>query len=215
MNPGYLSWLLMIITMILFASGWKDLLLKSVPSKVILLFFVTWIIGTYLVIPLPLGTLAVWVPVLLLWVICILWRLPGALLSKLHIVSVGALMGSLSFFMQETVQLMPASIYGNMELVMALAIGVLAVTTIKLPSAQIAAVSIGLLLGEGYFLYISRRHFSMELGSLTLQDRWWLTLVVTRSLSIGLMYTLLAGKHGIIGMKNVIKASVKKISSKD
>lgn len=215
MNPGYLSWLLMIITIILFVSGWKDFLLRGITSRVILLFFVLWIIGNCLVISLPFGTLAVWVPVLLIMVIFILWRLPGALYHKLHIISVGALMGSLSFFMQETVQLMPASIYGNLELAMALSIGVLAVITIKHPAAQIAAISIGLLLGEGYIIYINKRHVGIELGSLRLQDRWWLTLVVTRSLSIGLMYAFLAGKHGIISMTNVIKAGVKKISSKD
>lgn len=178
-------------------------------------FFVLWIIGNCLVISLPFGTLAVWVPVLLIMVLCILWKLPGALYHKLHIISVGALMGSLSFFMQETVQLMPASIYGNLELAMALSIGVLAVITIKHPSAQIAAISIGLLLGEGYIIYINKRHVGMELGSLRLQDRWWLTLVVTRSLSIGLMYTFLAGKHGMIRMANVIKAGVKKINNKN
>lgn len=105
---------------------------------------------------------------------------------------------------------MPASIYGNLELAMALSIGVLAVITIKHPSAQIAAISIGLLLGEGYIIYINKRHVGIELGSLRLQDRWWLTLVVTRSLSIGLMYAFLVGKHGFISMTNVIKAGVKK-----
>lgn len=38
MNPGYLSWLLMIITIILFVSGWKDFLLRGITSRVILLF---------------------------------------------------------------------------------------------------------------------------------------------------------------------------------
>ncbi len=38
MNPGYLSLLLMVVTLILFASGWKDIIMRGITSKVILLF---------------------------------------------------------------------------------------------------------------------------------------------------------------------------------
>jgi hypothetical protein len=211
MNPGYLSWLLMVISMILFASGWKDVLMRGMTSRVILLFFVSWLIGLSLVISIPGGRVALWILVLVVLLSIVFWRIEG-IVQKLHAISVGVLMGSISFFMQETIQLLPSLVFGNSELTAALVIGILAVTTIKLPSVQIASVSLGLLLGEVFFLYLHRKHVGLEFGSWKLQDRWWLTVFVTRGLSIGMSYVFLVGKYSVGGIAGVIKAGLKKRS---
>src|SRR6478736_3334615 len=46
MNAGYLSLILLCITLILFASGWKELYVRSISHKGMLLFFALWIVGS-------------------------------------------------------------------------------------------------------------------------------------------------------------------------
>jgi hypothetical protein len=195
--------------MILFASGWKDILMRGMTSRVILLFFVSWFIGMRLFLAVPGGSFSLWVAFLLVYAVVVLWKLDG-MIHKLYAISVGVLIGSLSFFMQEMVYMIPSMIFGSLELTMALMIGLLVVATIKLPSVQVAVLSMGLVLGDLYFLYIHRKHAGMDFGSLKLLDRWWLNVFVTRGLSIVMVYTLLAGKYGIISITNTVKSSLKK-----
>jgi hypothetical protein len=208
MNPGYLSWLLMVISVILFASGWKEVLIRGITSKVILLFFVSWFIGMSFTFAIPGGSIAFSVVILLFIIGGALWQVNGIML-KLHAISIGILLGSVSFFMLETVQMTPVLLYRSPELSMALFIGLLAAVSIKLPSVQLASVSIGLLLGEAYFRYMHRRHVGLELGSLLFQDRWWLTVYMTRILSIMIICMLKIVRSGLSRMTSGMKSGLK------
>ncbi|NHN28743.1 hypothetical protein [Paenibacillus agricola] len=215
MNPGYLSWLLMVISLILFASGWKDILMRGMTSRVILLFFVSFLIGIPLFVTVPGGRVSLWLLILLGYAGLVLWKL-DRLVNKLHVISVGILVGSLSFFMQETVYLFSSLVLGSLELTMALVVGLLVVMTLKLPSVQIAMLTVGLSLGEFFYLYIHQKHTGMELGSLKLLDRWWLNVFITRGLSMVMRGIFLAGKQSLAFVTAIIKLSLKnKLGNKE
>jgi hypothetical protein len=209
MNPGYLSWLLMVISIILFASGWKDVLMSGMTSKVILLFFVSTLVCMQVNFTFPNGKFSLWVAVLLTGGLFTLWRLEG-LINKLHAISVAILISSISLFMQETAYMFPSLVFGSMELTMALIIGILVAMTIKSPSVQVAVLSIGLVLSEVYYVYIHSKQTGIELGSLKLLDRWWLHIFIARGLSTLTKYIFLAGRQSLISIKNRIRLNLKK-----
>jgi len=126
-------------------------------------------------------------------IVYVIWRAHGWL-YKLHIVSAGALLGSISFFMLETIHLVPGWILGGTELSMALLIGALVSGLTRLPAVQLAVVSIGLLLAELYCGYLHRDYIGIQLGFPAFQDRWWLTVYTTRVCSLALACGLYACK---------------------
>jgi hypothetical protein len=183
MNPGYLSIVLLVVSLILFASGWTDFLMRGITSKVILLFFISWLVTMEGQITLEHAHIGLWIAVPALASIAIVVRSSG-IMHRLHIVSAGLLLGSVTFFLLETIHLIPSLLLGSVELTMALLSGLLISALIKLPAVQLAVVTIGLLLGEAYFRFVHKDLIGFQLGTADLQDRWWLTLYVTRLVSL-------------------------------
>ncbi|MGQ5394986.1 hypothetical protein ACT8ZS_29650 [Paenibacillus sp. M.A.Huq-84] len=159
-----------------------------------------------IVITLPHVRIGLWTIVLAVLIVAVLWRSHG-LMYKLHVLSVGILLGSVSFFLQETIHLFPSMVLGSVELSMALLIGFLISSLIKVPAVQLAAVSLGLLLGEAYFRFLHKGQIEFQLGTTMLQDRWWLTVYVMRGMSLLLSGMLLMSKKSV----NWIVAGVRKM----
>ncbi len=204
MNPGYLSLLLMVVSLILFASGWKDIIMRGITSKVILLFFISWLISMNFSLPIAGGRVCLCLGVLLICILCVLWRVHGNV-YRVHLLSVGALLGSISFFMLETIHLVPRLVLGSTEISMALAIGVLLSLLTRHPAAQVASLSIGLILAEWYHGYLHRNYSGFQLGFQSFQDRWWLTLSITRTISLTLMAVALTCKKSFFWISDGIR----------
>jgi hypothetical protein len=204
MNSGYLSLLFIVISLILFVSGWKDVLVRGITTKVILLFFVSWLIGMETAAIFPLGRIGLWVFVLLAMIVAVIYRSEG-ILFKMHVLSVGVLLGSISFFLLETIHLIPSMILVSTEISMAIVIGLLASAMFKDTAVQLAAVSIGLLLGETFFRFVHRDHISFQLGSANLQDRWWLTVYTTRGISLLVACMILISKKSFDWLSSSIR----------
>lgn len=208
MNPGYLSILLLVVSLILFASGWTDFLMRGITSKVILLFFVSWLGTMELWITLPGVRIGLWVAVVAILILGVVWRCRG-IMYKMHVLSVGILLGSVSFFLQETIHLFPSMVFGSIELSMAIVVGFLVSSLIKLPAVQLAALSLGLLLGEAYFRYVHKSHIGFQLGTAILQDRWWLTVYMTRGISLLLGSLVMISKRSMSWVAAEIKKRVR------
>jgi len=197
MNPGYLSLLLMLVTLILFASGWKDFMIRGITNTLILLFFIFWCIGMKLSVAIPYGHIQLNVLVLCAVIVRALWRSHGHL-YRLHLLSIGILLGSVTFFMLETLHLMPFLVIGNQEMTIALVIAVLLSFMTRNAGVQIAVASLGLLLGDAYYRYLHRAHAGFQLGTLGFQDLWWLTICLTRGISLVLAGVLSACKKSAL-----------------
>lgn len=191
MNPGYLSLVLLVVSLILFASGWKDIILRGITHPSLLLFFVSWLF----VMPLA-GTIGGYrvfftVPLLVFCSLLIWSRTPGWL-YRLHSLSVSLLLGSVTFFLRETLHLMPSMILINKSITTAMIIGVLSAGLTRLPLYQVANVTLGLLIGESMFLYSHREQMPLVLGGAVFQDLWWSAIFAARGSSL-LLQGILVG----------------------
>ncbi|WP_248925405.1 hypothetical protein [Paenibacillus hamazuiensis] len=183
MNPGYLSLLLIAMTLILLASGWKDVLVRGISHKAILLFFVLWLGTSKIVI--PFGSWRIY------GCACVAVVISAAVIAKTesfmlqcHLVSVGLLLGSIYFFLQEASHLIPAMM-AHPDLNSSLLVGFSAFLMTRLPLVQAACVSVGLLLGDAYSVYVhSPEGFPAVIGGPRFQDRWWLALWMARGSSV-------------------------------
>ncbi|WP_083536605.1 MULTISPECIES: hypothetical protein [unclassified Paenibacillus] len=185
MNAGYVSLLLALIAMILFASGWKDYLIRGITPTSLLLFFISWIALALLRVDSHLGGIRLHGPA---WVygalFAYMWiRARGGLL-RFHLLSVSMLLGALYFFLTEMLHLMPTLIIGNVPLTVSLCIGLLNAMLLRLPAMQIAAVSGGLLFGEAVGLYMHQGMAAGELGTPAFHDLWWLSAFISRAGSL-------------------------------
>lgn len=185
MNAGYVSLLLIVVSLILFASGWKDIILRGITHLSLLLFFVGWLILQRWSFTLEQWRIYGCVPLLLVISFLVLFQARGLLL-RLHLLSVGLLLGSVFFFMKETIHLAPALIVFSPEWTMAFFIGLLTSALLRWPAFQVAALSLGLVIGEGMFAYSHRDQTNIVIGQAGFQDAWWLTIYAVRGSSLAL-----------------------------
>jgi hypothetical protein len=183
MNPGYISLLLVGMTLILLATGWKDLLIRGISTKNILLFFVLWI-ATW---TMSITIVGVKVSLPFIWVglaaLCMWASVPGWL-EKSHLLSTGLLLGSVYFLLEEAVTLVPYFME-EPTIHVCLWTGLLACFMTRKPQLQVASLSIGLMLADSYSMYLHRNgSVTSMLGDPLFQDRWWLTIWIARAGSL-------------------------------
>jgi hypothetical protein len=196
MNSGYLSLILLCITLILFASGWKELYIRSISHKGMLLFFVSWIAFSNLAVTVKqVHVQLVYVEVLLIS-LCILYITQG-FIHKLHLLSIGLLLGSLHFLLQQLLEMDPILIVRNLEWDIALLLALVVVILQRNALEQIAALSIGYLLGDMYQAGIHPVDGYHHLGNATFQDQWWLSVFAARTMTI-ILQAVYSGCRSII-----------------
>ncbi|MDO3679195.1 hypothetical protein Q3C12_19480 [Paenibacillus ehimensis] len=113
-------------------------------------------------------------------------------LYRFHLLSIALLLGSVYFFLKETLHLMPAVIWLSSEWTVAASVGVLAAALLRWPPLQIAGLSLGLLIGDAMSACAHREQVAMTLGQAGFQDEWWLTVFAARGWSL-LMEGMVAG----------------------
>lgn len=188
MNPGYLSLLAVSISLILLASGWKDILLRGISHRSVLLFFICW--GASSFVKAEWNGIAVYgaAAILPLFAAAALLRVEGAL-SRLHLSASSALLGVFHYVLLELDGFVPWLDLVNPKLEMALMTAALVLLIGRQPHLQFAVISFGLLLGEVGFVGMHRSEgMTLRLGGPEFQDRWWLTFVFARSLTIAVEY---------------------------
>ncbi|NEW06099.1 hypothetical protein GK047_08765 [Paenibacillus sp. SYP-B3998] len=183
MNSGYLSLILLCITMILFASGWKEFYVRKVSHKGILVFFTAWLVFSHLGFSIH----HVHIQLVYLWILCIcigILYVTQGFVHKLHLLSIGLLLGSLHFLLQQLLEMDPILIVRNSEWDTALLLAVIATVLQRNELEQIAGLSIGYLLGDMYQAGIHQANGTHQLGGAHFQDQWWLSIFAARTLTI-------------------------------
>ncbi|MCP3772473.1 hypothetical protein NLX71_03965 [Paenibacillus sp. MZ04-78.2] len=113
-------------------------------------------------------------------------------LYRFHLLSIALLLGSVYFFLRETLHLMPAVIWFSSEWTIAASVGFLAAALLRWPLLQIAGLSLGLLIGDVMLACAHREQMGMTLGQAEFQDAWWLTAFAARGCSL-LLEGMVAG----------------------
>lgn len=97
-------------------------------------------------------------------------------LVKCHLLSIGLLLGSVSFFLQEASHVVPALMF-KPEILNGIFIGMGAFALTRQAASQIFCISVGLILGEIFFAYMHGPHgYHSVLGGAKFQDKWWLSV---------------------------------------
>ncbi|UJF36204.1 YphA family membrane protein [Paenibacillus hexagrammi] len=126
----------------------------------------------------------------------ILFSLQG-FVQKLHLLSIGLLLGSFHFLLQQLMAMDPILIVGNPKWDTALILAVVATVIQRKELEQIAGLSIACLLGD---LYQSGMHSWTNLHSLggsDFRDQWWLSVFAARTLTI-IMQTAYGGCKAVV-----------------
>jgi hypothetical protein len=183
MNSGYLSLIILCIVLILLLSGWKDVYLESISTRRVLLFFVGWLALVSFHLNLhgwQMNLVYLWVALLS---IVILHQIPG-FLHKLHLLSVGLLLGSILFLLQEVLTMDPVLVIFKPSLDAALLLALIVILIERRVKEQIASLSIGLLMGDFLLGFVHHSAAPVQFGGPSFQDEWWLSVFTARTMTI-------------------------------
>ncbi|MGG1551760.1 YphA family membrane protein [Paenibacillus ferrarius] len=183
MNSGYLSFILMSITLILLASGWKTLYVGGVSHQRLLLFFASWIVSARLTVTVENVHVRLVYALIAALSFLILYRTQG-IVHKVHLLSIGLLLGSLHFLLQQLLEMDPILIIRNPAWESAAIIAVVAVAVQRNCWEQFAAISLGYVIGDLYQAGIREIDGYHRLGYAAFQDQWWLSIFLARTLTI-------------------------------
>lgn len=180
MNPGYLSFLLISIIIILLLSGWRTQLIRNVPHSVIITFIVSWFICSAFHLSL-MGPYRVNLCIFLL-VGAVFWiaLLLKSWIDRIHLMTWGFLLSAVFVLLNQLIYLEPAYIVIHPYVNISLVLGTLCAMFIKHPLNQIAVISVGLIAGDIVNTFVIYKHLPFELGAAHLYDLWWLTFLITR-----------------------------------
>lgn len=191
MNPGYLSVLCIAVSLILIASGWKDVFISHITSRTLLLFFAAW----FMLHPVrwPIGNVIVSGSALLMAVVSVLCLIKSeGWLSRIHYGAASLLLGSVSSLLSLYLKAAPQIHSLAPEWTASALIGLLAALLLRQQSMLIGGISLGLLLSELLLNRSGNQEASMLLGDPRIQDRWWLTLFA----GLGAAWLLQAVREG-------------------
>ncbi|WP_166239319.1 hypothetical protein [Paenibacillus turpanensis] len=182
MNPGILSLILLFSVWILWASGWKEVLLGSVSNYVILLFFAAWIGGFFFTIPIYGDLQAVGVYVPLVTMIVVIW-MKGPFLQSLHGISFALFLGAIISLMEKLQQVDPMlQLYRLLFQADVVAV-LMTLAYTRQPLQQIAVISLALTFHDATIQLLEPEGSARLLGGPMLQDHLWTQLLTVRLLS--------------------------------
>lgn len=180
MNPGYLSFLLLCMTIILLACGWKNQLIRGVSYPVLFVFIIGWFFCAPLHVDLS-GPYRV----NLCYFLLILSTIGILLLLKswveaVHLISLGLLVGASYVLLNQLIHLDPVYIIGHPYINISFVLSAVCAILIRQPLYQFAVISIGLIAGDITYNFMIYKHLPFELGTAGLYDLWWLIYLGTR-----------------------------------
>jgi hypothetical protein len=181
-NPGYLSWILVSISLILLASGWKRVLLGRIPDAGIFAFFAAWCILVFAEAEVGPGlkiNLAV-LPIAALFLVYLRRRRGNAKL--LHLISACLFLASVQYFLKRIAELDPHLLPYDASLVSALAAALFALVWTRDPEEQIAGISFAALASHSLYWLSHREYLPLiPFGNMAFHDEWWLAAVSARA----------------------------------
>jgi hypothetical protein len=179
MNPGYMTFVVLLTISILLGSGRKDYIFKGLSYKSIVFFVAGWIICSFIKLHIHVQNLDIQFSAafifLLLFSLYLMMRLKSAL-ERLNLITVSLMLCLLDFTFREATGL--AMEYRAIFL--ALAVAGLQKSTTK----QLACLLLGFLCSNIFRLSVHHRTRSLLLADQSYQDLWWLTLLLSRLFAV-------------------------------
>jgi hypothetical protein len=197
MNPGYISFLLLCVAIILLSFGWKEHLLKGVSQSAIVVFLICWTAGYpyHLTLSKQLHMNGSYV-LLIFYVIWILYKVQSRI-EMFHMMTITLLIAAAYILLNQWFAMKPVftelySIYSISLILMALA-----AVLIRMPLQQFVVVTLGLMIGDIGFIKLQQGDYPAVLGTPAFYDQWWVVYAGTRLLS-GILEQAWRGFNGFI-----------------
>ncbi|WP_040951211.1 hypothetical protein [Gorillibacterium massiliense] len=181
MNSGYLGYLIMAVCLILLMTGWKDVFLRGIKGKSLLLFFVFWIAFSFADFPFATMKINGVVIVLILVTIGSFVMMDSGEM-RYRAAAAGLMLGLVDYLLTQLVDRIPISFLTTPDLDLALLYSVLISLRFRPPILQVSVLTIGLLFGDllnGIAVLPEIRTW----GGPAFWDRWWVSVSVARVLS--------------------------------
>lgn len=190
MNPGYMSWIWIVISLILLASGWKDVLLKGVTAKAIRFFFIVWCL--LMAVHFPIGKHVLYPIFFFLFILYCAALLSGEHAQRrLQMAFLPTFLGILEFMLRQTsgaaVLMLPDS---------SLLLAAAAVLLVRPAVPQIAVISMSELVCLALTVYVHKERLPLTIGDMRFQDHWWLAVCSARLTTVAVEHVGLVVKTG-------------------
>jgi len=185
MNDGYLSYLLILTSAILLASGWNHIFVRDIKVQELIVFYAVWCSGLFFHIPITAGRYVQGTYLAILLLLAAVSRRDKP--SELSYLAVsGILIGAVGYYIHVLYTSDPVLILHDPTIDIALVCAVLAWTVSREASHQAAVVSIALLIMDmaGARQAASAHDLDYKLGDSAFQDGWWVAICASRGLSI-------------------------------
>lgn len=198
MNSGYLAGLLYVITLILYASGWKETLYGSSSQKSLLLFLwgyglLVWFTWEGQYIGLSGGFVAIAV-----------WGIGSFLnihtrVNRIHVLVVSGLLIVIGFLYEEIITKDPSFIIWNEYIDTAVLIGLLASAALYSAAAQITCLTLVFVTLDWLKMREQLPLDGTIIGGGTFRDMWWTAVISARSTSIAVRKVVEESRNRIAG----------------
>ena len=179
LNDGMLSAFIVVVVLVLYASGWKEFLFGNVRHRWIVAFLMLWLIGSRIAIPVGAAKLSGALAILCIAAVVGLCT-AGSAFAAAHLLSLCMLASSVHVFILQLQFVHPLMLPYEPQRISAVLVGVLAAWTANGILQQTAVATIGLLLGEGLHLWIAHEPLPGLIGDAGFFDLWWLVLAICR-----------------------------------
>lgn len=184
MNEGYLSYILLLVTVILLGSGWQRSLARDIPIRQLVLFIMIWITGLIFALPIN-EEIYVQASSAALLLVLIAWLRSTTMASLIYILTASLLTGLISHMMLVLYRLDPVLLIFEPRIDRALIVGLFAWMISRRLLQQAAVITIASWLGEtATHLTDSWRIYPLLLGGPDFQDLWWIALYTAKILTI-------------------------------
>ncbi len=181
MNPGYLSYISLAITLILLIFGWKEQLAKKISTRSILSFFLCWMVLSnfyWRISDLHQINLFYIFSVLITLRVLIKQRI-----EAIYLFMTGCLVSGIWILFNNIYVIEPAMIFIHSFVGLIILISGIIVIFIKEPLQQLAVITIGIFMGDFFLFWITYGHIPLEIGTAKTFDLWWLIFLITRLLT--------------------------------
>jgi hypothetical protein len=179
MNPGYLTFILLSVTLILLACGWKETLLPGVANKRIILFFAVWICCNEIVLNLGAVRLTLSYAVIACLTVLLL-KSAGNVQQSLGLVFVSLLIAACDYLFLEMYSVNPFMTVISKRADIALILALIGLLLNRHPYRQMLILSLSLLLGEAWYQASHLAARPVKLGTADFMDQWWLAIFGAR-----------------------------------
>jgi hypothetical protein len=184
MNPGYLSYIAITLSVIFLSFGWRPQAIGNGSIRAAMWFCAGWLISVTLHWELTNGTAGTfaYLPLITLTAVVLLRRRP--LTERASVLSFALLLGAVVSLIQLLEAIDPLVIVLHPALDPLIVLWILAICYTRNASLQFVLVSISLVANDAYMSLMYMEWEQAYFGDRVFQDAWWLSAIAVRTGSL-------------------------------